>query len=52
VDAAFPVDQLASVGDGKGEFLVTVVGESGEKNFKVKTKHLDDLGFRPSGKGN
>ncbi len=45
IDAVFPFDALAAVRDEKGEFLITVVGEAGEKNFKVKTKHLDDLGF-------
>ncbi len=46
VDAAFPLEALATVRDEKGEFLVTVVGEGQEKNFKVKQKHLDDLGLR------
>jgi hypothetical protein len=45
VDAAFPIEAVNAVRDNNGEFLVTVVGESGEKNFKVKTKHLDDLGM-------
>ncbi len=45
VDAAFPFEVLAAVQDEKGEFLITVVGEGQEKNFKVKTKHLDDLGL-------
>jgi hypothetical protein len=46
IDAAFPFDALATVRDEKGEFLVTVVGEGEEKNFKIKTKHLDDLGIK------
>jgi hypothetical protein len=46
IDAAFPFDTLAAVRDEKGEFLVTVVGDDQEKNFKVKQKHLDDLGMR------
>jgi len=46
VDAAFAFQSLATVRDGKGEFLVTVVGDAQEKNFKVKQKHLDDLGLR------
>lgn len=29
--------------DPKGEFLVTVIGDRTEKDFKVKTKHFDDL---------
>lgn len=29
--------------DPKGEFLVTVIGDRSEKDFKVKTKHFDDL---------
>ena len=45
VDAAFVFGSLPSVRDERGEFLVTVVGEHGEKNFKIKQKHLDDLGM-------
>jgi hypothetical protein len=45
LDAAFSIEAVAAVRDKEGEFLVTVVGEHGEKNFKVKTKHLDDLGM-------
>ncbi len=45
IDAVFPFEALATVRDEKGEFLITVVGEGDEKNFKVKTKHLDDLGL-------
>jgi hypothetical protein len=29
--------------DAKREFLVTVIGDRTEKDFKVKTKHFDDL---------
>lgn len=50
VDAAFPMDGIAAVRDAKGEFLITVVGEQGEKNFKIKTKHLDDLGLKLASK--
>ena len=46
IDAAFAFDSLATVRDEKGEFLVTVVGEGEEKNFRIKTKHLDDLGIK------
>jgi hypothetical protein len=46
VDVAFAFEALAAVRDEKGEFLVTVVGDAQEKNFKVKQKHLDDLGLR------
>ncbi len=46
VDAAFPFEALAAVRDEKGEFLVTVVGNGEEKNFRVKQKHLDDLGLK------
>ncbi len=45
LEAAFPIDALERVRDQKGEFLVTVIGRSEEKNFKVKEKHLDDLGL-------
>jgi hypothetical protein len=45
LEAAFPFDGLATVRDEKGEFLVTVVGRLQEKNFKIKEKHLDDLGL-------
>jgi hypothetical protein len=45
LEAAFPIDALKTVRDAKGEFLITVVGRSEEKNFKVKQKHLDDLGL-------
>ncbi len=46
LDAAFAFEALKDVRDEKGEFLVTVVGDKEEKNFKVKQKHLDDLGLR------
>ncbi len=52
VEALFSMDALEAVRDQKGEWLVTVIGEGGEdgrgeeKNYKVKTKHLDDLGLR------
>ena len=46
VDAAFDFAALYQVRDEKGEFLVTVVGEHGEKNFKIKQTHLDDQGIK------
>ncbi len=48
VEAAFLLARVLECRDEKGEFLVTVVGEKGEKNFKVKGKHLDDLGLKVS----
>ncbi len=47
LEAAFAIPALATVRDEKGEFLVTVVGRTEEKNFKIKEKHLDDLGLLP-----
>jgi hypothetical protein len=47
LEAALPIDTLEHVRDQKGEFLITVVGRSEEKDFKVKQKHLDDLGLVP-----
>jgi hypothetical protein len=45
LEAAFAFDALPTVRDENGEFLVTVVGRTEEKNFKIKEKHLDDLGL-------
>ncbi len=43
--AFFSVEDLEIVRDKKkGEFLVTVAAAN-EKNFKIKTKHFDDLGW-------
>jgi hypothetical protein len=56
MEVTFSMHDLDTVRDKKGEFLVTVVGGSGddygdeeadaEKNYKVKKKHLDDLGLK------
>lgn len=45
VRAVFPLDQLQPLrsSDKDGEFLITVVGEKGEKNFTVKKKHFEKL---------
>jgi hypothetical protein len=47
VVATFDLDAVTAVRradkDGKGEFFITVVGEGSKKDFKVKTKHFDDL---------
>jgi hypothetical protein len=56
MEVTFSMHDLETVRNKKGEFLVTVVGGSGddygdeeadaEKNYKVKKKHLDDLGLK------
>lgn len=46
VRATFALADLSKVRgpSGTGEFFITVVGEGrSEKNFKIKTKHFDDL---------
>lgn len=42
VMATFPLDAVATLRTGKGEFSIVVIGTH-EKEFKVKTKHFDRL---------
>jgi hypothetical protein len=43
----FPLDAVLALRDAdkqsKGEFIITVIGESEKKDFKVKTKHFERL---------
>jgi hypothetical protein len=44
ITVLFPLDALASLRQvGKGEFLVVVVGQNGERTFKIKQKHFERL---------
>jgi PEGA domain-containing protein len=45
VSALFPLSEVEKLRDENEEFFVTVIGQKGERDFKVKRKHLGRLPF-------